>query len=153
TWIYCCFFLSGFSGLVNEIVWSRLFVHTMGSSHLSIVVVVSVFMGGLALGSAVGGPLADRVRSPLKLYGFLVLLAGLLAGAVAPLLWLLEPILGFAYRLHDGQPGHPLFTAVKAVVCAGTILVPTTLMGATLPALARHLTANQREVGARIGTL
>src|SRR5882672_6776974 len=118
----------------------------MGSSHLSIAVVVSVFMGGLALGSAVGGPLADRAGSPLKLYGWLVLVAGLLAGAVAPLLWLLEPVLGMAYRLHDGQPGHPMFTVVKAVVCAGTILAPTTLMGATLPALAKHLTRNEGEI-------
>src|SRR5262245_39376025 len=152
-WIYLCFFLSGFSGLVNEVVWSRLFVYTMGTSNLSIAVVVSMFMGGLALGSAIGGPFADRLRSPLRFYGALVLLAGLLSGAVAPLLWLLEPLLGFAYRLHDGQPNHPLFTAVKAVVCAGTILVPTTLMGATLPALARHLTASPREGGARFGTL
>src|SRR2546426_6882643 len=129
-WIYLCFFVSGFSGLVNEVVWSRLFVYTMGSSHLSIAVVVSVFMGGLALGSLLGGPLADRAASPLRLYGWLVALAGLTSGAVAPLLWLADPLLGAAYRLHDGVPSHPLFTAAKAAVCAATILAPTTLMGA-----------------------
>src|SRR5262245_1110049 len=90
-WLCHCFFLSGFSGLLDEVVWSRLFVYTMGSSHLSIAVVVSVFMGGLALGSLLGGRLADRSASPLRLYGLLVALAGLLAGAVLPLLWLLEP--------------------------------------------------------------
>lgn len=153
SWIYLCFFLSGFSGLVNEIVWSRLFVYTMGTSHLSIAVVVSVFMGGLALGSGIGGPYADRIRNPLRLYGVLVLCAGLLSGAVAPLLWILEPLLGVAYRLHDGEPGHPFFTLVKALVCAGTILLPTTLMGATLPALARHLTRGTGEVGSKLGAL
>ncbi len=151
--MYSCFFLSGFSGLLNEVIWSRLFVYTMGSSHHSIAVVVSVFMGGLALGSMLGGPLADRSPQPFRLYGWLVLLAGLLSGAVLPLLWLAEPLLGFAYRLHDGEPAHPFFTLVKAVICALTILLPTTLMGATLPALTRHLTRDLREVGARLGSL
>ncbi len=134
-------------------VWSRLFVYPMGSSHLSIALVVSVFMGGLALGSFLGGRLSDRSPSPLRLYGWLVLLAGISSGAVVPLLWAAEPVLGLAYRLHDGTPNHPVFTLVKALVCAGTILLPTTLMGATLPALARHLTGNLKEVGARLGTL
>lgn len=152
-WVHLCFFLSGFSGLVNEVVWSRLFAYTIGTSHHSIAVVVAVFMGGLALGSALGGPLADRARSPLRLYGWLVLLAGLLSALVAPLLWLAVPLLGMAYRLHDGEPNHPFFTAVKCAICAGSILVPTTLMGATLPVLARHTTRDLREVGARLGSL
>ncbi len=152
-WIYLCFFLSGFSGLLNEVVWSRLFVYPMGSSHLSMALVVSVFMGGLALGSFLGGRFADRSASPLRLYGWLVLLAGLSSGAVVPLLWIVEPLLGSAYRLHDGAPDHPAYTLVKALVCAATILLPTTLMGATLPALARHMTGSLKEVGARLGTL
>jgi len=151
--IYLCFLLSGFSGLLNEVVWSRLFVYTMGSSHQSIAVVVAVFMGGLALGSVLGGRLADRSTSPIRLYGWLVLLAGILSGAVVPLLHLAEPLLGHAYRLHDGEPGHPFFTLVKAVVCGLTILLPTTFMGATLPVLTRHLTRDLKEVGARLGSL
>jgi spermidine synthase len=151
--IYLCFFLSGFSGLVNEVVWSRLFVYTMGCSHLSIAVVVSIFMGGLALGSSLGGRLADRVASPLVLYGWLTLGAGLLSGAVVPLLHLWEPLLGVAYRLNDGKPNHPVFTVVKVLVSIATILLPTTCMGATLPALARHLTRSSREIGARLGGL
>ena len=151
--VYLCFFLSGFSGLVNEIVWSRLFVYTMGSSHLSITVVVSVFMGGLALGSAIGGRLADRAANPLRLYGVLVLVAGLLAALVVPLIALFEPLLGYAYRLHDGHPNHWFFSVVKAGVSSATILVPSTFMGATLPVIARHLTKSGGELGARLGVL
>lgn len=152
-WIYLCFFLSGFSGLVYEVVWSRLFVYTMGSSHLSIAVVVSVFMAGLALGSALGGRLADRVASPLRLYGWLVIGAGVLSVAVIPEINLLEPLLRAVYRLHDGEPGHLLFTLVKVAVCSITILLPTTFMGATLPVLVRHLSRSLGEVGSRIGAL
>ncbi len=152
-WIYACFFVSGFSGLVYEIVWSRLFVHTMGTSNLSITVVVAVFMGGLALGSALGGRIADRVESPLRTYAWLVIGVGLGSLAVFPLLWIASPVLGAAYRLHDGQPNHPFFTVVKALVCAASIVLPTAFMGATLPVLARHLTRTLREVGARLGAL
>ncbi len=151
--IYVCFFISGFSGLVYEIVWSRLFVYTMGTSNLSIAVVVSVFMGGLALGSGLGGRVADRVQSPLRTYAWLVIGVGLGSLAVFPLLWLATPVLGAAYGLHDGQPNHPFFTAVKALVCAASILVPTACMGATLPVLARHMTRTLKEVGARLGAL
>ena len=151
--IYVCFFVSGFSGLVYEIVWSRLFVYTMGTSNLSIAVVVSVFMGGLALGSGLGGRIADRVQSPLRTYAWLVIGVGLGSLAVFPFLWLATPVLGAAYGLHDGEPNHPFFTAVKALVCAASILAPTACMGATLPVLARHMTRTLKEVGARLGAL
>ncbi|MFN0057671.1 MAG: fused MFS/spermidine synthase [Planctomycetota bacterium] len=151
--VYLCFFISGFSGLVSEVVWSRLIAYTMGSSQLSIALVVSVFMSGLALGSYVGGSLADRTAAPLRLYGWLVLLAGVLSAAVAPLLWLMEPILGVVYRWNDGAPNHPLFSIATALACTATLLAPTLMMGASLPALVRHLARNDGEVGARLGTL
>ncbi|HAK94569.1 MAG TPA: hypothetical protein DCM87_06105 [Planctomycetes bacterium] len=152
-WIYACFFVSGFSALVYEIVWSRLFVHTMGTSNLSITVVVAVFMGGLALGSALGGRIADRVESPLRVYAWLVIGVGLGSLAVFPLLRIASPVLGAVYRLNDGQPDHPFFTIAKALVCAASILLPTAFMGATLPVLARHVTSNLTHVGARLGAL
>ena len=49
---------------------------TIGNTHFSITLVVSVFMGGLALGSYLGGKLADRSSNPLRLYGILTLLVG-----------------------------------------------------------------------------
>jgi len=151
--VYLCFFLSGFSGLVYEIVWSRLFAYTMGSSHLSIAVVVSVFMGGLAAGSYAGGGIAERTRSPLRLYGYLVTGTGVAGAAVPFLLIPVEALLTWVYRYNDGEPAHWLFTLTKALACAATIFPPTFLMGATLPALAQHLTRNVREVGARLGAL
>lgn len=151
--IHLCFFLSGFSGLVGEVVWSRLLSYTLGSSHLSIALVVSTFMAGLALGSALGGPLADRSPSPLRLYGWLVAAIGVLSALVPFALTLANPLLGAVYRLHDGEPGHPLFAAVRILVCGGTILVPTVLMGATLPALVRHVTRAGSGVGEGLGTL
>src|SRR5260221_14550513 len=66
--LYCCFFLSGASSLVFEAVWTRQLGLVFGSTTLAISTVLSVFMGGLALGSAIAGRVADRPRSPLVVY-------------------------------------------------------------------------------------
>ena len=57
-----CFFLSGASGLVFETVWTRQLGLIFGSTTLAIATVLSVFMGGLAVGSAIAGRYADRLR-------------------------------------------------------------------------------------------
>ena len=145
------FFFSGSSGLIYEVVWTRLFEFVIGSSHSSMAIVVSTFMGGLALGSVIGGRLADRSRSPLRLYGYLVLLTGLFCILIPTLIQLANPLFGMVYRLHDGQPSNPLFIGVKLLASVGILLVPTTFMGATLPALTRHLTRGLGEVGSRLG--
>jgi spermidine synthase len=147
------FAFSGASGLIYEVVWTRLFELVAGSSHQSVTLVVATFMGGLALGSFLGGKAADRVRSPLRLYGLLVLITGAWCFLVPGLLEIARPFFGAVYRLHDGEPTHPLFVAAKLLASAAILLVPTTLMGATLPALARHVTRETAEAGPRLGLL
>src|SRR5437879_10681700 len=63
-----CFFLSGASGLVFELVWTRQLGLVFGSTTLAISTVLSVFMGGLALGSVLAGRFADRLKHPLRAY-------------------------------------------------------------------------------------
>ena len=62
-------FLTGASGLVYQVLWSRYLGLLLGSSAVAIVVVLAAFMGGLAIGSWVFGKLADRPISRLTLYG------------------------------------------------------------------------------------
>ncbi len=63
--VLVCFFLSGATGLLYQVLWTRLLGGVIGNTHFSFTIVVSVFMGGLALGSWLGGRLADRSRNPL----------------------------------------------------------------------------------------
>src|SRR5262245_59926081 len=65
------FFLSGASGLVYEVVWSRSLVLVFGSTTHAVSTVLAAFMGGLALGSIVVGRRGDRLRSPLRIYALL----------------------------------------------------------------------------------
>ena len=65
------FVLSGAAGLVYEIVWSRQLVLVFGNTTQAVSAILTGFFGGMAIGAAVGGRVADRVRSPLRLYGTL----------------------------------------------------------------------------------
>ena len=63
--LHVLFFLSGGCGLIYEIVWTRLFTVVIGNTVFSVSAILSVFMAGLALGSRLGGRLADRRPIPL----------------------------------------------------------------------------------------
>src|SRR5688572_11787935 len=66
--VLACFFLSGASGLVFEMVWTRMLTLVFGSTTLAISTVLTAFMGGLGLGSFLAGKVADRVRDPVRAY-------------------------------------------------------------------------------------
>ena len=71
--ILAIFVLSGAAGLIYEIVWSRQLVLVFGNTTQAVSAILAGFFGGMAIGSALGGRLADRVRSPLRLYGLIEL--------------------------------------------------------------------------------
>jgi len=149
--IYLCFFVSGFAGLVYEILWNKYLALFIGSTGRAHVMTLAVFMGGLALGSAVFGRRADRVRNPLLLYIVLEMGVGL-CGLAYPFLF--EPYRkGFIAVVRAlGLTSGALMTA-KLVFCALTILVPTFLMGGTLPVLGRYLVNRLEDLGPRVATL
>src|SRR3954467_2798728 len=63
-----CFFLSGASGLVFEMVWTRMLTLVFGSTTLAVSTVLTAFMGGLGLGPSVAGKFADRLKTPVVAY-------------------------------------------------------------------------------------
>ncbi|HEX9103936.1 MAG TPA: fused MFS/spermidine synthase [Polyangia bacterium] len=134
--VLACFFLSGASGLVFEAVWTRELTLVFGSTALAMSTVLSVFMGGLALGSWLAGRWADRIADRLRAYALAEAGVGLYALAV-PLVLAGYPALNAAmYRLLGGSPVG--LSLARFVAAALLLLVPTTLMGATLPLLSRH---------------
>src|SRR5438270_3998156 len=66
--VLICFFLSGASGLVFEVLWTRELGLIFGSTTLAIATVLSAFMGGLALGSHLAGRVGSRIQDPLRAY-------------------------------------------------------------------------------------
>src|SRR5881396_783676 len=69
--IVLCFFLSGATGLVYQVVWLRLLGLVFGHAVDALTAVLVAFMSGLALGSALGGRLSSRARAPLAIYAWL----------------------------------------------------------------------------------
>jgi spermidine synthase len=136
--ILAIFVLSGAAGLVYEVVWARQLVLVFGNTTQAVSAILTGFFGGMAIGAVVGGRVADRVRSPLRLYGFLELILVVVV-LLTPVLFraLHEVYRGFYGSLQD-QPVALGFIRLGLALLA---LAPATIfMGATLPTLSRHLT-------------
>ncbi len=134
--VLACFFLSGASGLVFEAVWTRELTLVFGSTALAMSTVLSVFMGGLAVGSWLAGRWADKIGDRVRAYALAEAGVGVYA-LVVPFVLAGYPALNAAmYRvLGNSLVGLSL---ARFIAAALLLLVPTTLMGATLPLLSRH---------------
>ena len=138
------FFLSGATGLIYELLWVRVLYQSFGSTIQSVATVVAAYMGGLGLGAWLLGRRADRTPRPAELYGKLELAIGIF-GIVSPL------VLGLAHRIYIGTAtalslDGGASVALRFGLAALVLLIPTTLMGGTLPVLTRALTGENREL-------
>lgn len=152
--ILAVFFLSGFSALVYQLVWMRMLTLTFGSTVFAVSTVVSVFMGGLAAGSYVAGRYADRRfsrRELLRLYALLEAAIGVYCLLTPWLFFHLDAVYGQIYRLADLS--FHLFSVIRFAFSALILVLPTALMGATLPVLSRLYTEAEPVVGRRVGVL
>jgi spermidine synthase len=140
------FFLSGATGLIYQLLWVRVLYQSFGSTIQSITTVVAAYMGGLGLGAWVLGRVADRARRPAVLYGWLEIAIAVF-GMISPL------VLGLAHWIYigtagalalDSGGGWAASVALRFGLAALVLLIPTTLMGATLPVLTRALMGEDR---------
>ena len=135
--IYLLFFLSGAAALVYQVVWVRSLTLVFGGSHQAVTVVLAVFMAGLALGGYVIGRVVDRVGRPLRLYGLLEL--GIAASALG-FMGLTKIYPAVYVPLAQGKDDSILYlTTVRTLFSIVALIVPTTLMGGTLPVLSRFV--------------
>src|SRR3984885_580456 len=121
---------SGCAALIYEIVWYQLLQLAIGSTAVSLGVLLATFMGGLCIGS-VGLPRLRKTRHPLMTYAVLEL--GIAVCGI--LVLILLPLVDRAYiaGAQHGMPGMLL----RGLICAILMLPPTILMGASLPAIVR----------------
>ncbi len=135
--IYLLFFLSGAAALVYQVVWVRSLTLVFGGSHLAVTVVLSIFMAGLAIGSHVVGRFVDRVEKPLRLYGLLELGIAPSALLFAGLMKLYPQVYA---TLAQGRDDATLYlTTVRIVFSVTALILPTMLMGGTLPVISRFV--------------
>jgi len=145
------FFLSGASALVYEVVWTREFTTVFGGSAFAIATVLAAYMAGLALGSTVFGRSIDRRGHPLVVYGLLEAAVGVFALLLPVILHLLDAVYGGLYR--SLTPGPYALALVRFTLSFLVLLIPTTMMGGTLPVLGKLLFQNWKGLGTRAGLL
>ena len=131
---------SGCAALIYEVVWFQLLQLSIGSSAVSLGVLLGIFMGGMCLGSLVTPRFLDSNRHPLRVYAMLELGIGVCGLLV---MWLV-PVLGSAYTAWAGT--GPISLVLRAGVAGICLIPPTLLMGATLPAIARWVETTPRGV-------
>jgi spermidine synthase len=139
------FAITGFSALVLQVVWQRVISLHSGVDLSSTTTVVAAFLGGLGVGNLLGGRLADRLGPRRSLTAFAFANVGI--GVFA---WL--SLLLF-YDLYRELVPHLQSTAASFAFNALILLVPTVLMGLSLPLVARAVTASVDDAGAVIGRM
>jgi predicted membrane-bound spermidine synthase len=145
------FLLSGAAGLVYEVVWARQLVLVFGNTTQAISAILTGFFAGMAIGSLGGGRLADRVRSPLRLYGILEVAVAAIALATPVLFGRVADVYRSAYPALELSP--TLLGLARFALALAALAPATVLMGATLPTLSRHLTRHHAEAATSFGRL
>src|SRR4051794_27383252 len=125
------FFCSGISGLIYQVLWLRILSLVFGVTIFAVSTVLASFMAGLAVGSFAAGKVSDRLRNPLAAYGIAEVLIGLTALVTPELILGLQSVYQALYGALGGSP--LLVGGVRIVLAFLILLVPTSLMGATLP--------------------
>src|SRR5438067_2416591 len=135
--IAVCFTLSGAAGLIYEVLWMRMLGLVFGATTVAISVVLTAFMGGLALVSAIGGKVAARFGNALRAYGVIEIAIGFCAICLPLIFRSVDALDATVWRrIH---PGGLLFSFLRFVMVAAVLLIPTMLMGATLPTIVMQI--------------
>jgi spermidine synthase len=149
--VLACFFLSGTAGLVYQVAWGKALGLVFGHTAYAVATVVAVFMGGLALGSALLGRWSESHARPVALYGWVEL------GVAATGALSLAGLAGVQRLYVEAYPALSdsgvALVGLRVAAAAIVLFLPTFLMGGTLPILVRGLTRTSAELGARVSRL
>jgi len=145
------FLLSGTCALAYQVVWARMLSLLFGSTNQAIATVLAVFMLGLALGSHFGEKVSRRGRDLGRAYGLMEMALGLFALCFPFLIARMGTAHALAFSLlHQNET---LLSVARFGIAFALLIIPTALMGATLPVLAQHVEHDRSRVGSRIGAL
>jgi MFS family permease len=139
------FVATGFSALTLQVTWQRVISLHAGVDLASLTTVVAAFLAGLGLGSLLAGWAADRLGPRRSLLAFAVSNAVIGLFAVMSV-WLFYDV----YRRFGAQLADPTTSFAFNTLL---VVVPTALMGLSLPLLARAVVEHSEQAGAIVGRL
>ncbi len=149
--VYALFFFSGIAGLIYQVLWLRRLSLVFGVTVYAASTVLAAFMAGLAIGSLLAGRVLRRRVPALQAFGVAEILVGV-TGLASP--WLLESASLFYQQVHRAAPESLGWLTLARLVCSFAILVvPTAMMGVTLPLLSAALVVPGRTSGSTVSLL
>ncbi|MHB1194183.1 MAG: fused MFS/spermidine synthase [Longimicrobiales bacterium] len=143
--------LSGFCALTLEVLWTRALVYYLDNSTHAFTTMLTAFLLGIGLGSALIARFIDGRKSPLALFGAIEVLIGVSALLAIPILAHSTPVMA---RMVEATPGpmlHWRWAGVRFVTSLSVMLVPTILMGMTVPMVVKIYTRNLDRLGTALG--
>lgn len=144
SWLLVCFLCSGMSGLIYELSWVRQLELVFGSTTYAVATVLAVFMGGLALGSFLMGRLVHRLSGfhPLRVYAWIEVGIAVLAFITPYLIQSFVPVEQALWK--NVESSFAATTLLRFALSALVLIVPTLLMGATLPLMSELVTRDKQ---------
>lgn len=145
------FFASGAAALVYQVLFAKELALVFGSTSTATFTVLATFLGGMAIGSLIGGVVANRSERPVVVYALIELAIGGFCIATPALFTAIQHV--YVLMAADIPPDAPSLLALRVALGAGVLLVPTILMGITLPVLAKALNGREQRLGQSVAWL
>ncbi|MCH8157138.1 MAG: fused MFS/spermidine synthase, partial [Nitrospinae bacterium] len=123
----------------------------MGNTHYSIATVLTMFMAGLALGSYLGGRWIDKKGNPLALYAIFEAVIGIYCLLIPSMIDWASPLFKWVYQTQ--AESYTQASLYRFWICGAILLIPTSVMGATLPVLSKYVSRDPAFIGRDVGTL
>lgn len=141
TWLFFFFFISGFSSIIYQIAWQKLLFQNLGSDIESSTIIVSTFMAGLGTGALLGGYISSKFKNVIFYFCIFELIIGLY-GLIS-------------YELFLITSNYFIKSSFVILILTNffIFLVPTVLMGATLPLLIIFILKKYKNIGNATGKL
>jgi len=145
------FFASGVAALIYQVLFAKELALVFGSTATATFTVLATFLGGMAIGSLIGGVMAPRVARPIVVYAFVELAIAVFCTLTPALFAALQG--AYVFLAADMPPASPMLVVLRVALGAGVLLVPTVLMGMTLPLLAQAVNPSGKHLGSSVAWL
>ncbi|MBV71888.1 MAG: hypothetical protein CMH52_11205 [Myxococcales bacterium] len=150
-WLIAMFFASGFAALVYQVVFAKALALTFGSMGTASATVLTAFMAGIAIGSWIGGRVANAKHDPIRVY--MLCEVGIAIWCILTP-WLFSLIRDMYIAVASGgDPADPKLVAIQLFFGLLILTPPTVLMGMTLPVLTAYFEEKNEHFGSSVGRL
>jgi len=152
-YIYVFFILSGMTGLIYQIVWFKYLSLFLGNTTYAQVIVLSTFLGGLSIGNYLFGKRSDMMKKPVFVYGVIEILIGFYCLLYPVLVLFSENIFINVVNIDLIYENLTIYLLIKFLISSSLLLIPTILMGGTLPILTKFFTEKIQNIRKENATL